>query len=131
MIDIDLHETPEKRYQAWIRNKFLVLSLTIQGNRPKEKSSLLKHEFILEEIEHHFMDSHAGNRIWRAFRYLKQYLKTYPHIEAKRRKPALIMLWFIYDRLGFDGSKLRSAEYECPVVAKNRNHEEAALAVSI
>lgn len=93
-------ELAGKRYQAWVNNKVQALSLTIQVNRVHHGHGFLKHEFFLEEIEHHFIDSHARYKVWRAFRYLKQYLKTYPHGKANHQKTALAMLGFIYDRLG-------------------------------
>ena len=109
MISIDEMEPAEMRYRAWVNNKVLALYLTIDRNRPREIQCLLKHEFFLEEIEHHFMDSHAGYRIWRAFNYLKCFLKSDAYTKVIHRKGALRMLGLIYERLGFDGKKILSS----------------------
>ncbi len=108
MMSLDELEPAEKRYRAWVNNKVQALTLTIQTNRVNNIHSLLKHEFFLEEVEHHFMDSHAGHRVWRAFLYLKRYLKLYPHARANHQKGAMKMLELIYGQLGFDGRKISS-----------------------
>ena len=109
MICLDEMEPAEQRYRAWVNNKVLALYLTIDRNRPREIHCLQKHEFFLEEIEHHFMDSHAGYKVWRAFNYLKRFLKRDLDTKASHRKGALRMLGLIYERLGFDGRKILSS----------------------
>ena len=106
MISLDEVEPVGKKYQAWVNNKVQALTLTIQRNRVRDIQSLLKHEFFLEEIEHHFMDCQAGHRVWRAFHYLKRYLRNCPHEKANHRKSALKMLGLIYGELGFDERKI-------------------------
>ena len=106
MISLNEREPIGKKYQAWVNNKVQVLTLTIQRDQIRDAHSLLKHEFFLEEIEHHFIDSHAGRRVWRAFDYLKRYLRHCSHTKTNHRKGALKMLSLIYGELGFDERKI-------------------------
>ncbi len=106
MISLDEHESVDKKYQAWVNNKIQVLTLTIQRNQARDIRILLKHEFFLEEIEHHFMDCHAGHRVWRGFLHLKRYLRNCPHAKTTHRRGALKMLGLIYGELGFDERKI-------------------------
>jgi hypothetical protein len=55
------------------------------------------------------MDSHAGYKVWRAFNYLKRFLKSDLGIKPGHRKGALRMLGLIYERLGFDGRNILAA----------------------
>lgn len=104
MKTLDQMESGEKRYQAWIHNKIMTLAWLIQRNKPKDKNGLLRHQFFLDEIEHHFMDCYAECKVWYAFRYLRLYLKTYPHSKSRRVETALKMLELIYEKLGFKRS---------------------------
>jgi hypothetical protein len=97
-------ENGEKRYQAWVHNKIMALAWLIQRNKSKDKRGLLRHEFFLDEIEHHFMDCDAECKVWKAFRYLRLYLRTYPQKKLRHRDKALEMLELVYERLGFKKS---------------------------
>lgn len=108
-------EDGERRYQAWVHNKMMALAWLIQRNKPRDKRGLLRHEFFLDEIEHHFMDCDAGYKVWEAFRYLRLYLRTYPQKKARHRDKALEMLELVYERLGFEKS-LREAK---PAILSN------------
>lgn len=103
---ISHHETAEQRYKAWVNNKIMALIWVIERNAHRDLTAILKHVFFLEEIEHHFMDCHADYRVWRAFRYLKAYLRTYPHKKLIRQHTAFAMLRIIYEKLGFSGQKI-------------------------
>lgn len=106
MMSLDELEPAGKKYHAWVNNRVQSLTLTIQARTTKDLEILLKHKFFLEEIEHHFMHSHADRRVWKTFYYLKRYLKNLPHTKVNHQRSALKMLAFIYDRLGFDGRKI-------------------------
>lgn len=106
MIILNEPENTAKMYRAWVNNRVSALLLTIQRSEMKDMELSLKHEFFLEEIEHHFVDSHAGVRVWRAFNYLRRYLKCDSDAKASHRIGALRMLGLIYERLGFDGKKI-------------------------
>ena len=67
---------------------------------------LQMHIFFLDEIKRHFMDSHAGYKIWRAFRYLTRYFQTYPQMKIKRVRIALKMAGLIYESLGFERERI-------------------------
>ncbi len=105
-------ENTEKRYSAWVNNKVMALMLAIQSNKTRDSRSILKHEFFLEEIEHHFVDCHANSKVWRAFSYLKRYLRTYPQGTANHQKTALRMLRLIYEELGFQGTRIVENDFK-------------------
>src|SRR3989338_6153942 len=91
------------RWMGWVNNRMTMLIWDLQRNRLKDRRLLLKHEFFLEDLEHHFMDCHAEPKIWKAFCYLQRYLKTYPQAKPAHVKKALKMLSLIYEQLGFEG----------------------------
>lgn len=109
MMTLDTCESTAKKYQAWVNNRVAALLLAIEKTKACDELSLLKHEFFLDEIEHHFMDGHAGSRVGRAFQYLRRYLKHDPSAKAGHRRGALKMLGVIYGQLGFDGRKILAA----------------------
>jgi len=129
MMSLDGLEPAEKRYRAWVNNKVTVLIWVIERNKPRDSRSMLKHEFFLEEIEHHFMDCHASYRAWRAFRYLRGYLKSYPHAKVNHQRTALAMLRLIYEELGFSGQRISVPDFKEAKsdMGKNVEYEEVIL----
>ncbi len=109
MMTIDACESTAKKYEAWVNNRVAALLLAIERTKVCNDQNLLRHEFFLDEIEHHFVDGNAGGRVGRAFQYLRRYLKDYPQVKASHRRGALKMLGIIYGQLGFDGRKILAA----------------------
>jgi len=109
MMTLDTCKNTAKKYKAWVNNRVAALLLAIERTKAGNDESLIRHEFFLDEIEHHFVDGNAGGRVGRAFQYLRRYLKDYPLMKAGHRKGALKMLGIIYGQLGFDGRKILAA----------------------
>ena len=100
----------ENRYKAWVNNKIMILSLIISTDKVRNQDVLLRNEFFLEELEHHFMGIDVDKSVWRAFSYLKKYLKKFPHSSLRQRHIAIEMLALIYQELGFDCRNIKSNE---------------------
>lgn len=122
---VDVFGDSKSRYEAWVNNRVMALSMTIQVNKRRVERSLLRHEFFLDEIEHHFINCYSGKKVWNAFRYLRLYLRSYPHMKPRHQQKALEMLDRIYTTLGFEKGRIsgdgrrvlrgQSCQFEIPL----------------
>lgn len=60
----------ESIFRAWFNNRMTVILMLMQHSRLRDSRTMMKIEFFLNDIEHHFVDSHAPKHLWDAFRYL-------------------------------------------------------------
>ena len=97
--------TPERYkelFQGWFNNRMILLTMAIERPKAKTAEALLRMNFFLEDIEHHYIDSHAPKPVWDAFRYLRRFFKIYPRVEQKQSGRALEMIGRIYEAVGLE-----------------------------
>ena len=63
---------------------------------------MLRIEFFLDDLEHHYIDSHAEKPVRDAFRYLRRFLKIYPQVKPEHACRAFQMVGRIYGALGLN-----------------------------
>lgn len=94
----------EKRFKeffsGWFNNRMAIILMAIQHLKRKDAQAILRIEFFLEDVEHHFTDSHAPKWVRNAFRYLKSYFKVYPEVTLWQSYRAVEMIARIYESLG-------------------------------
>ncbi len=104
----DAAAVAETRYRAWVNNKVAGLIWTIQRGGEGDERGFLRHLFFLDEIEHHFIDSHARRAVWRALDYLRRYFNAEAGSKDRHRGKALEMVSLIYEELGLEVRKVRA-----------------------
>ncbi len=77
---LESEKETEALFRAWFNNRMTVLLILIHHIRQRDPRMILKIDFFLTDIEHHFVDSHAGEPYRYAFSYLHRYLKVYPAV---------------------------------------------------
>lgn len=111
-------------FRAWFNNRMTVLLILIHHIQQRDPRMILKIDFFLTDIEHHFVDSHAGKPYRYAFSYLHRYLKVYPAVTYKGSHKAVEMVRRIYEALGFAfnyPSKSSRSAMASPASEENKN----------
>lgn len=93
----------DEQFDAYVNNRLFVLIMWVRSVKQRKNTASGKQhlEFFLHDMEHHFVDPHAGKEVRDAFRWLKAYVKVYPHVSKKdKTQKAYEMIKTVYEALG-------------------------------
>ena len=87
-------------FRGWFNNHMTIVLLALQNPRLRTSETIYRIRFFLQDIEHHFVDSHAPKSTRDSFRYLKRYFCIYPVVTESHCRRAIEMVGRIYQVLG-------------------------------
>ena len=89
-------------FRGWFNNHMTIVLMALQSPRLRTSETAFRIRFFLEDIEHHFVDSHAPKSTRDSFRYLKRYFRIYPGVTENHCRRAIEMVGGIYQVLGLE-----------------------------
>jgi len=95
-------------FKGWFNNRMMVILMLMQDIRRRESRSMLRAEFFLEDVEHHFVKPSSGREIRNAFRWMRRYLKQYPQVTREHSRKALDQVSRIYDAVADECGPMRN-----------------------
>ena len=103
-----LDRNPENLFRGWFNNHMTILLFMVQQPKPRKARTMLRIEFFIEDVEHHYIGCHGGKSVHDAFRYLKRYCKVYPAVTYRHSERAVEMVGRIYEALGLKLTTIHS-----------------------
>lgn len=93
---------PEIRefFLSWFNNNMCIFLMLIQRVTEREPKTMMRMEFFLYEIEHHYLKANVTKDVSVAFHWLRKFLTLYPDVSAKQCEKAVEMVRRIYGVVG-------------------------------
>jgi len=119
-------EIADGLFWGWFNNQMALLLMLIQCVRPRMPKLLLKIEFFLRDVEHHYLPPKAGASVRGAFRYLEGYFRVYPRVTREESNRAVRMVGRIYAAFGY---RFREGDFlKGPEIRSERRQSSWSLA---
>lgn len=89
-------------FLSWFNNHMALIVMALEYVRRRQPGFLMKVEFFLHGIEHHYLRPSRDKFVTDAFRYLRRYFKVYPNVKIEHSQRAFEMVGRIYAALGLE-----------------------------
>src|SRR3989338_1509742 len=91
----------ETLFRGWFGNNMVILIMLLQGKNLRKETTIMRMQFFLFDLEHHFLNPRADHQIFRnEFRYLRYCLRVNPNTCVQHKERAMEMIAMIYEGLG-------------------------------
>ncbi|MCM8776387.1 MAG: hypothetical protein NC930_08610 [Candidatus Omnitrophica bacterium] len=92
----------EDLFRGWFNNHMTIIFMAIQSVRERDAKTMMRMQFFLQDVEHHYIRTCASRPTREAFRYLSRYFKVYPHVNGRQCRRAVEMVARIYQAIGYE-----------------------------
>lgn len=89
-------------FMGWFNNHMAVILMLIQRPGTRPVRVMMKIDFFLEDLEHHYIGSNATHDIHRSLGYLRDYFRHYPGVSGRQSLRALDRVGRIYEAVGLE-----------------------------
>ena len=112
----------EGLFKGWLNNRMAILIMLVECRKLRDPKRVLRINFFLEDLRHHYMPSNIEDSVQEAFDYLREFFNDYPAVTDQQCQKALEMVNRVYNALGYE-SKVK--------VSKKAKNETAKTATSL